>query len=179
MPHVLTYEEVDREAWWARRGPAALAALLGLSLEDIRSGFREQDPRPGLSQMANAVRRFAGSWRLTAVVDMTVPSLSYMHIGGSVWRRGAAWPERGLLLVQFSGPWDSYSVDAPEQFAHTHWVAVRDGRVFDELLIVRGCPSSGWTDIDDWKIHVVQEAASWHRHATGIWWPRVGLEVPC
>lgn len=183
VPHVLTAAELDA-APWAACGPAAVAALLGRSLVEIRHAFPRQTERAVWCNLTMMGRALAA---LGVRHSATTPDVDLEH-------PAKRWPRCGLVLVQLQGRWDQMPVNHPAQFRHTHWIAVAPpghpvgdrwlprngaGGAFDVNLVVipqledqRGC-----TPIAVWKSAMPKMLAEQMPGATGAWWVRAGIEV--
>lgn len=179
---VLTPAELEANAW-ASCGPAAVAALLGRPLAEVRPAFPDQ--REGKT-WTNLSMMFAALARLMLRVKATSVDVA-AHEG----LPAKTWPLRGLVLVQLRGRWDAMPVNHPAQLSHTHWIAVApaghpigDGwttapAAFDVNLV--GAPKlekqHGWTALEAWKGALPEMLARQIRGASGGWWVRAGIEV--
>jgi hypothetical protein len=137
---LFTLADAERahDEWGANCGPAAIAAVLDLTLEEIR---------PWLGDFEN--KRYTNPTLMWSILD----SLSVS------WRRLSAplnWPRHGLVRIQWHGPWTAPGVSPRAAYRHTHWVgAARRGDeigVFDVNALNNG---SGWCSIADWSAHIV------------------------
>ena len=142
-----TLEDVCRasDEWGANCGPAALALAAGKTLAEIRPhlGDFEAKRYTNPTLMFDSLRRLSVTcysklqWR---PVD-TVP---------------LAWPDFGLVRVQWEGPWTAKGVPMRVRYRHTHWVAsmVIDGEerwIFDVNCMCVG----GWVPLAEWSGSVV------------------------
>ena len=91
-------------------GPAAFAALTARNILDVIDLFPQYPERPWTSrtQMKSALKSSNLSWEAV----------------------NNAFPENGVCLVQFKGPWSNYSYRLA-QVRHSHWIAVKRGFVYD------------------------------------------------
>jgi hypothetical protein len=130
---LLKFNELDAaiafEQWHCNCGPGALAAATGHTLEEIHPhlvGF-DQKHYTNPTMMFGALRSLA------------VP-FARLHI--------EKWPIRGLIRVQWHGPWMRPGVPMRARYRQTHWIAaftVNGGHgVFDI-----NCPGHLITR-DDW-----------------------------
>ncbi len=126
------------DAWGANCGPAALAAALDVTLDDVRSLF-------GLEFEAKGY---------------TNPSLMWAALGRSHrrWRKSPIkhWPSYGLARIQWEGPWTEPGMNPRWAYRHTHWVAVR--RTADmavEVFDVNALSVGGWIPLDTWRTRLV------------------------
>lgn len=158
------FDELDvaaaHRAWGCNCGPAALAAVAGLTLEEAR------DCLPGFVRKGytNPTMMFTGL--INAGVD---------------WHRlGANWPAFGLVRVQWEGPWTEPGVPIRARYRYTHWIGFwrsssRGPRIFDVNCIDNG---SGWVAFDEWSQMVAPALAKAHDgRATGGWHITHGLHV--
>jgi hypothetical protein len=133
----VTLQEADRafKTWNATCGPNALAAALNLSLREVKEGV--VDPFPGYmnpTQMAAA--------------------LNYFGVESSVEKNLHTQELRnGIGYIQWDGPWvrDSYRL---ARYRHTHWIACRNGWVFDPDSL-----KFGWYTSKAWRNEVDAFAA--------------------
>lgn len=143
-----TLQEVERAAdmWNANCGPVSLAAILGLTLEEIRPHFgdfeRKHYTNPSL--MWEALRNLKARW------TCTLNQRSSEHQGM------LAWPTYGLARVQWEGPWTAPGVPMAARYRHTHWVASwnphsREHFIFDVNCMCVG----GWVSLSEWSGSVV------------------------
>lgn len=142
--------------WGASCGPHSIAAMLGLSLDQVREHLVD----------------FRG-W------------MSPMMVGDTLRRLGAAYTLRkgmktrgmcvGLNRVQWEGPWLNPGKPAAAAYAHTHWVAHVDGWVLCSLV-----DRASWMPLDAWEREVAKTEPPWHiTHHYGLAVPaalRTGLQ---
>lgn len=147
---VPTDRDYAHHAWGANCGPCALAALLGVQLAVVR-------PHLG---------RFESN-RYMSPTDMKA-ALSSLGIVPQRISGRDPWPRCGLAFVQWSGSWDHDSV--AEQYRHTHWIATRDGWLFDVNAF-------GWIRRPQWEQDLVPEITQQHAGADGGWWIRTSYEI--
>lgn len=159
IPASVTMAEAQTAAadWGANCGPGALAAVLDLKLGDVRlhlngfDGKRYTNPL----MMFGALRSLGISWR----------------------RMTSGWPIRGLMRIQWEGPWMDPGVSPRARYRHTHWIASRrfGGR---QMIYDINCSSVGWVPIVEWR----DKVAPWlirecEPQGNGRWHPthRLGL----
>jgi hypothetical protein len=190
---LLTPEDLDAHPWVAC-GPAALAVLAEVPLGDLKACFpkhTEERAWTNFTQMRAALDQLGLDVRNTKPNGPPYSRALCPELPG-LWTRQAflqarCWPDRGLALVQFRGPWDRMPVNHPAQLRHTHWVAVTtqvlEGKalepmVFDVNVLQAGL-NYGWTHKSWWAERVLPSILRRpaHRRATGEWWLRAGLEV--
>jgi len=135
-----TAEAADRayDEWGANCGPGAIAAICGLTLDELRPhmGDFEIKGYTNPSLMWQVLDSICVRWRLV--------------------RPARTWPDYGLARVQWEGPWTAPGVPPRAAYRHTHWVGAArrracDGRqivgIFDINAIGNG---SGWCSLEDW-----------------------------
>ena len=139
-PAPFTRDEAQRAAdeWGANCGPGAIAAVLGLTLDDVRPHMqdfeRKRYSNPKL--VLAALRSLGGEWRHT----------------------DAVWPKNGLVRVQWEGPWTMPGVPMRARYRHTHWIGARhvgenvwNTEIFDINCMCVG----GWVPVVEWNGQVV------------------------
>lgn len=130
------------EEWGANCGPAAIAAICGLTLDELRPHMGDFERK-----------RYTNPTLMWAVLRNIGVAFSYS--GGHLGR--AAWPRYGLCRVQWEGPWTAPGVPPRAAYRHTHWVgAARDSEkgtgVFDVNAMGNG---TGWCALQDWQQSLV------------------------
>lgn len=131
--------DMAHDEWGANCGPGAVAAVLGMTLGDLRPymGDFEQKGYTNPTLM----------WRV----------LDGLGVGYQVTKKPNQWPIYGLARIQWTGPWTKPGVPARAAYRHTHWVGVNSifsGNVgvgvgiFDINAITNG---SGWVAARDWE----------------------------
>lgn len=155
--HVPRDIDACNAAWSASCGHGALAALLGVEVEETRVLL----PKPWTTP--TAMRDALRQRRVAFVAETNTDEL----------RR--AWPLRGLIFVQFGGPWLKEGVPVAAAYRHTHWVATEvtgaERHVYDANLD-EVIPFGEWTDI------LLPEIMRDVRRCDGTWFARVALRVP-
>jgi len=131
-------------------GPAAYAALIGRKILDVIDLFPQYPERPWTSrtQMKGVLKSSNLSWEAT----------------------NDALPENGLCLVQFNGPWSNYSYRLA-QLRHSHWIAVKNGFVYDVNW-------EGWLPTQNWEEVVLDELMKVRKRCDG-WGVLASYEVRC
>jgi hypothetical protein len=149
-----TKEDADRayDEWGANCGPGAVAAIMGMSLDDVRpimaaEGF-EAKHYTNPSMMNAVLRRIGRPWR----------------------KAGAVWPSYGLVRVQWEGPWTAPGVPMRVRYRFTHWVGCEIGHtstgIFDINCMNNG---TGWCSLSDWTETVVPYILQQYPRASGKW----------
>lgn len=128
-----TEADCDRAAreWGLNCGPAALAACLGMTPEEVRPHLGAFRGFMTPTEMLNAIES-AGF-----TVRPTDPEL-YL-------------PDHGIVRVQWGGPWLHPGVPAKAAYRFTHWIAFkRSGEVGASPLWVYDI-NAGWVRLGEWE----------------------------
>lgn len=120
--------------WGANCGPGAIAAICGLTLDEVRPQMGDFESK-----------RYTNPSLMWATLDRL----------GVAWRKLPApltWPQWGLARIQWHGPWTAPGVPARVAYRHTHWVGAcnseRNGiGVFDINALNNG---TGWCSLKNW-----------------------------
>lgn len=133
----LAYDE-----WGANCGPGAIAAVLGLTLNDVRPHMGDFERK----HYTNPTLMWASLRSLGA---------RFSYRGGDLGQ--VNWPAFGLARIQWHGPWMKEGVPARARYRHTHWVgacrrAPDEIGIFDINAIGNG---SGWCHLSDWTSTIV------------------------
>lgn len=153
------------DKWGANCGPGAIAAICGLTLDELR-------PRMGDFEQKG----------------YTNPTLMYGtldRLGVQWWhRRDKDWPEWGLVRIQWTGPWTKPGVPPKAAYRETHWIGacrhVPDGGALEIGVFDINCMGngSGWVRLADWEsilvAHLLKECVP---RADGGWFKTHVLEV--
>jgi hypothetical protein len=155
-----TLEDAKRanDEWGANCGPAALAAILGITLADVRPlmGDFEKKGYTNPTLMLDCLKRSGVAW-----------SKAFNQF---------AWPQHGLVRIQWEGPWTEPGVPMRARYRNTHWVGARteaDARVtiFDvnALCIGGWIPFSQWAqDLVPWLLKTLYPTANGKWHLTHV-----------
>lgn len=174
-PHVLTPDELD-SAPWASSGPIALAALLRRPLAEIRSAFPAQMPGrtwTNLRQMHRALDHLRLRYHATQEERAPLPT-------ATGWP-AKAWPRRGLVLVQWRGPWEAPERRLADSLRHTQWIAVEPTKPWleepypDPAALVFDANAVGLLDQSDYDAAATAPGRTLVRRPTvtlGGWWSR-------
>ena len=142
LPIRISVEDQERayDEWGCNCGPAALAAIMGLSLDQVRPHMGDFE-----------TKRYTNPTLMFAALDSV----------GARWRnlgRRCDWPVYGLCRIQWEGPWTKPGVPIRARYRHTHWIAVQHPLhsptvgIFDVNALANG---SGWTDEKSWRDNLV------------------------
>lgn len=139
IPLAYTVDDAERahDEWGANCGPGALAAITGLSLDEVRQHLH------GFEQ-----KRYTNP-------SMMYGALQSLGIARTNMSR-TCWPRRGLVRVQWEGPWTKPGVPRRARYRHTHWIGVHHGAnggidVFD----INALGVGGWLSLEEWTAHLV------------------------
>jgi hypothetical protein len=146
------------EEWGANCGPGALAAIMDMTLDEVRPHM--------------------GDFERKHYTNPTLMNAALRSIGRSWTKIGAAWPRYGLVRVQWEGPWTQPGVPMRARYRYTHWVgaAIVNGQigVFDINCITNG---SGWVSLKDWETLVVPYITTFYPRANGKWHITHAIEI--
>lgn len=141
--------------WGLNCGPAAVAAVCGLTLEQVRPllGDFEKKRYTNPALMWQILRATGRHWKKN-----TLQQCSSEHQGS------LAFPQYGLARVQWEGPWTAPGVPMRVRYRHTHWVGGalidprdwttpgwEEPRIFDVNCMCVG----GWVPFSEWSESVV------------------------
>lgn len=128
--------------WGCNCGPAAIAASLGKTLDDVRpvveaEGFsskRYMNP----TMVGNAIRRLGAK------------------IGSSVGN--AKFPRLGIARIQWTGPWTAPGANPKWGYHYTHWIAtwLMEAGVNPNWFCIFDV-NGGLTNQDDWERRIVPD----------------------
>lgn len=143
-----TTEDMQRasDEWGCNCGPSALAAIAGLSLDEVRPlmGDFERKRYTNPTLMFDSLDRTKRDWH----------------------RLKDAMPTYGLLRIQWEGPWTEPGVPMRVRYRHTHWVAIQQhermgiqypGKISPAAGIFdcNAMNSGGWIAFRDWSTELV------------------------
>jgi hypothetical protein len=163
-PVRFTFEEAS-SAWEGKFncGPAAICAVLNLTPDELRplmgDFFTKGYTNPTL--MFETLHRCGVGYRRTYRCD--VPGdLPPIH--------------RGLIRVQFAGPWTEPGVPMKARYRQTHWVAARHGST--EIFDVNAMCVGGWMPFSEWANQLIPWLIrECYPKANGLWWPTHAMEI--
>lgn len=164
-PPLFNEDDAQRahEEWGANCGPGAAAAILRMSLDQVR---------PHFEQVGFFGKRYTNFPMMKAVLE----SVGVIHR-----KTSPEWPSYGLCRIQWEGPWTAPNVPANARLRYTHWVgaATRVDRqigIFDINAINNG---TGWSRLEDWSGIIVPWILSEQsdKRANGKWHITHTLEV--
>jgi hypothetical protein len=166
-PFTLAHADAAHEAWGANCGPTSLAAILGLTLDEVRPHMKGFD-----------AKRYTNP---TMMVDALVSlGVKFAITGGHSCGKPPPWPGFGLARIQWGGPWTKAGVPVRARYRHTHWVGAgqaQDGSrgVWDINALDNG---TGWCAEPMWaSILVPALLSACEPKADGTWWITHAIEV--
>lgn len=163
----LTVEDAQRasDEWGFNCGPGALCALLDMTPDELRPhllGFEDKGyTNPTL--MASILRGlgvpFSRVWEWSAQEPPPADVRNY--------------PGRGLIRVQWAGPWTKPGVPMRVRYRHSHWIASRLSTMDEyEFFDVNAIGWGGWMHWYEWKTKMVPWILkACVPKADGRWWP--------
>lgn len=126
------------QEWRCNCGPTALAAICGLTLDEVRPHMRGFEGR--------------GYTNPTMMLEA-------LNSIGATYKRFVEqlWPGHGLCRVQWEGPWTQPGVPIRARYRYTHWIGCHLASpsqlgIFDVNCLSNG---SGWVSFSDWEMMVV------------------------
>lgn len=130
------------DEWGCNCGPAAVAAMLDMTLDEVR---------PHLGDFER--KRYTNPTLMLSVLR---------SIGRPFQGVGCFWPDHGLARIQWEGPWTEPGVPMRARYRYTHWVgtslnAAGERGVFDVNALSNG---SGWCALADWRLMPTEWAAA-------------------
>lgn len=170
-----TFEDMDRAnaVWGANCGPTSVAAICGLTLDEVRpyfaaAGFdakRYTNPKM-MHEVLNAIGR---PWQR---VKTSQPSGAAAHM-----------PWWGLCRIQWHGPWTDPGANPRWAYRQTHWIGAakrkEDGSigVYDCNAMAPSADGSGWTSLEAWSEIIAPWIIRGIPRATGGWHVTHAIEV--
>ncbi len=158
-PAKFTVDEVNSCDWGVNCGPGALAAILDLTLDQVRPhmGNFEKKHYTNIKLMYSALKSLGIRYRII----------------------GELYPMHGLARIQWCGPWTEPKIDPRARLRHSHWIGIHSSSedgvwIFDINCICVG----GWVSYDEWQTKVrpwlLKQVES---KADGNWYPTHILEL--
>lgn len=149
------------DEWGLNCGPAAIAAVCGLTLAELR---------PHLGDFES--KRYTNPTLMWEILRSVGANFTYAL--PSV--RPGLWPHFGLARVQWEGPWTAPGVPMRVRYRHTHWVGCcaeegSDHNIFDVNCMCVGVwvPFTEWsTQVVPWLLRQVEPKADGGWHLTHV-----------
>jgi hypothetical protein len=155
LPPRFTLADAERAhaEWGCNCGPGAIAAICGLTLDEVRPLLlhgdferkRYTNPTLMLNVMASLhTRGKIKSWRVSKLGMPNGYGSKVEHVG---------WPSYGLARIQWEGPWTKPGVPMSARYRHTHWIGAASRGpgslgIFDINCINNG---TGWVSLKNWR----------------------------
>jgi hypothetical protein len=176
-PLKFTAEDAQRayDTWGANCGPGAIAAICGLTLDELRP--------------------LLGDFEAKRYTNPTLMWETLGRIEGIEWRKitkpkdhpTLPWPRYGLARVQWEGPWTEPDMPGKWAYRQTHWVGADSSNpknigIFDiNCLGGSSHAMDGWTSLKAWSEimvpYILKEAVP---RANGKWHLTHVVEItPC
>jgi hypothetical protein len=131
------------ETWGANCGPAALAVVAGMTLDEIRPYMGDFESK----------RHTNPTLMLACIRNLELP-IGDWHLDNS--GASLAWPKHGLARIQWEGPWTKPGVPIAARYRHTHWVASMAIEGEEQNIFDVNCMSvGGWVPLSEWAGSVV------------------------
>jgi hypothetical protein len=153
------------DEWGFNCGPAAVAAICGLSLSDLRPHLGDFELKRYTNPMLMAL--------ILRNVGARMIEFGRLNSRFEMERTGRKpWPRYGLARIQWEGPWTKEGVPIAARYRHTHWVGTsyvnQDNiGIWDVNCLNNG---TGWVGLDEWtNIVVPWLLKECHSHADGKW----------
>jgi hypothetical protein len=164
----VTYEDGERafNEWGANCGPAAIAAVTGKTLDELRPflGDFESKHYTNPTLMFETLRRLSVNFEVTHRADVLLPSM-------------LGFPAFGLARIQWGGAWTKPGVPMQARYRQTHWVASCHGPSSRGIFDVNALNSGGWVGFADWRDVIVPHLLTAYPRSDGTWWVTHGIEV--
>lgn len=169
MPKPLrfTFEDAERawEEWGANCGPGAIAAVCGLTLDELRPqlGDFERKKYTNPTLMREVLKRLGVEFKTRT-------------------RRGEIspeWPAYGLARIQWEGPWTKPGVPIAARYRHTHWVGAAQAENGERGVFDINCMNAGgWVSLEDWAKTIAPYLIKHHApRGDGKWYLTHAVEV--
>jgi len=138
-----SYEDMCRanEEWGANCGPGAIAAICGLTLDELRPhlGDFEEKGYTNPTLMFEILERIGAQIRVRSIAANLKTPLT--------------WPDYGLVRIQWEGPWCAPGVPMAARYRHTHWIGAngrnpRNIGIWDVNCMNNG---TGWVSLENWR----------------------------
>jgi hypothetical protein len=139
--------------WGCNCGPGALAVMLNLSLDDVRTAMFPNFERlryTSPTMMKDALVNLGVSWR-----DREPPFDK------------CTMTRYGLCRIQWEGPWSGHGANPKWAYRYTHWIGAADfPNAGYQIFDVNG----GWRSPPYWTSQIAPAIAQLYPRATGGWY---------
>lgn len=126
------------DQWGCNCGPAAIAAVCGLTLDELR---------PHLGDFE--AKRYTNPTLMWQILKRVAPER---------WTKvpADAWPRWGLVRIQWGGPWMNAGVPMRARYRHTHWIGCCSAPLASTLIFdVNAMCVGGWVTLREWRDQLV------------------------
>lgn len=156
------------DEWGFNCGPAAVAAICGLSIAELRPHLLDFEQK----QYTNPTLM----WGILRSLGLHLGLRWRMQTGTP---GGLSWPNRGLARVQWEGPWMADGVPMAARYRQTHWVGCHGLNrnnigIWDVNCLNNG---SGWVSLEDWTALAVPFITRSIKRANGKWHLTHSVEI--
>ncbi len=163
--------EAASNAWGCNCGPAAIAAICGLTLDEVRPHLQGFDEKryTNPTMMFAALNSIGRPWQRVRTSGLS---------GGA-----ALMPWWGLCRIQWHGPWTDPGANPKWAYRQTHWIGAAkrktDGSIgiFDVNSVAHTPDNAGWTSLEAWADIIVPWIVAGIPRATGGWHVTHAIEV--
>jgi hypothetical protein len=137
------------DEWGANCGPGAIAAVCGLTLDELRPHMGDFECKGYTNP--TLMREILGRLPVRCLWQyLRNPTEGYQY--GD--RGTLLFPRYGLARIQWEGPWTAPGVPMRVRYRHSHWVGSRvthEVEIFDINCMCVG----GWVPLVEWSHNVV------------------------
>lgn len=98
--------------WGCNCGPGALAAVLEISLDQVR---------PAVEAIGFAAKRYVSPTMMRQAIPLAGGRIIRRNVVGV--RSQRSFPQNGLARIQWTGPWTAAGANPRWAYRQTHWVA--------------------------------------------------------
>lgn len=167
----LAFGDVDVQmafdSWGCNCGPAALAAVTGNTLDEVR---------PACTAAGFSIKRYMSPTMMKAAIASLGIGMAQKYCGA---RDKSCFPEHGLARMQFTGPWTSPGANPKWAYRQTHWTSswrIGEGvEAFTLLFDVN--VSCGLIPLAEWEQRVAPAIAANMPRADGGWFVTHSWEI--
>jgi hypothetical protein len=155
------------DEWGFNCGPAAVAAMCSMTIEQLR---------PHLGDFVT--KHYTNPTLMWAILNSIGAKWKANPVRFVLSNPRGAWPDYGLVRVQWEGPWTKPGVPIAARYRHTHWVGAM--RAWGEVGIfdVNCLNSGGWVSFSNWASMVVPFIVkTCHPKANGDWHITHSVEI--
>ena len=169
IPVRFTQDDANRahDEWGANCGPGALAAIMGMTLDEARPRLIGFDAKgyTNPTMMFDALKSVSADFAVRRFPDGRYCDLD--------------WPLFGLARIQWEGPWTNPGVPMRARYRYTHWVGanradLRNIGIFDINCMNNG---TGWCALKDWAEVIAPHLIAQYPRASGKWHITHAIEV--